>query len=88
MNGNEDALARATRELAEEIDRMVVDNSMLMMLDNLDWTITSPLPYMGSEIADVMAWVHQNATGDYKYVGRRMVFEHEADAVAFLLKWR
>lgn len=88
MIDNRDALDRAAQELAAEIDRVVLDNARLTMLDNLDWTIVPRVIGDADRIAEILAWVHQNATGNYTYFDRRLVFEREVDATAYLLKWR
>jgi len=33
------------------------------------------------------AWVHVNAVGNYKYLGRSWFFEKPSDATAFTLRW-
>lgn len=83
-------------QIAKEIDKEILDTIMIDVLTKDGWTVTTinpkystdnilfPKPDWYSETAE---WIHLNATGDYKLLKGQWVFEQQADAVMFTLKW-
>lgn len=70
--------------LAREIDNEIIGNLLdEQYITKLGWTKVNILASDESS-----AWIHINATGDYKYHDRGWYFENAADATAFLLKFR
>jgi len=40
-----------------------------------------------NNIQDVAAWIHLNATGEYRIFGREFWFQRQRDLTAFILRW-
>lgn len=80
-----DAIESIAKALSEEIDRDIVNNMIAATLTDRGWTKTPPTANPNAS-SDVAAWVHINATGDYRYVGGCWYFEKACDATAFVLK--
>ena len=71
-------------EIAKEIDNEILDELIAMTLKDEGWTATS----IGeASNAEMTAWIHTNAKGDYKMISSCWWFELEVDAVMFLLRW-
>lgn len=71
-------------EIQKEIDAEIVNTIMTVYLKDKGWTATS----IGeASNADMTAWIHTNAKGDYKMVSGCWWFELEVDAVMFILRW-
>jgi hypothetical protein len=88
-------LDKISRDFAREVDNDIIDTSMINVLKSEGWTVTDSNPAYGNgsivnEIdwyANTAEWIHINATGDYKLIKGRWLFENKEDAVMFTLKW-
>lgn len=91
MSSVEDEIMRTmAEEIAREIDKEIVDTIMIDVLTKEGWIVTdcSKESVIGSDwYADTAEWIHINATGDYKLLRGKWVFERREDAVLFTLKW-
>jgi hypothetical protein len=80
------------KSLQEEIDQEIVDDIRRQGLMLEGWhkapftseKFTTPV---GTQIADVVAWIHLNATAQYQIFGREFWFTSEEDLTLFVLKW-
>lgn len=73
------------RALQEEIDREIVEE--LMLVTHLEDGWIEPKFKYDKSNADIGAWVHVHAQGEYKNLNGKWVFKNGADATAFTLKW-
>ena len=73
------------KALQEEIDKEIVEELMLTMHLTEGW-IEPKFKYDKSN-ADIGAWVHVHAQGEYKNLNGKWVFKNGADATAFTLRW-
>lgn len=91
MSSVEDEIMRTmAEEIAREIDKEIVDTIMIDVLTKEGWIVTDCSKDSGTEFnwyADTAEWIHINATGDYKLLRGKWVFERREDAVLFTLKW-
>ena len=91
----EEILDKIAREFAQEVDNDIIDTSMINVLKSQGWTETDSNPAYGdgsivNEIdwyVSTAEWIHINATGDYKLLKGRWLFENKHDALMFKLKW-
>ena len=78
----------ASQILAQEIDKEVMESISGAILVGKGWTKTfQKLTSLDNQTVAEAAWIHLNATGDYKLLGSRWYFEKSSDATAFTLKW-
>jgi len=97
MNLEKEIMGKLSQEMAREIDKEIIDNIVIEMLIKDGWTqakINPPFSeygMMGNRFEEwysrTAEWVHLNATGDYKLVKGRWIFENGSDATMFILKW-
>lgn len=70
-------------ELAQNIDDEIIGYTMdEEYITERNWTKVNMLA-----TAESAAWIHINASGDYKYHNKGWYFEKAEDATAFLLKF-
>lgn len=82
-----DSLAK---EIQKEIDDGIVETMMIETLVNQDnWTSVNIMrfPFNIDIVEQTSAWIHCNATGDYKYHNGRWYLEKAQDATALILKF-
>ena len=80
----DEMITRGAKAMQEEIDREILDSMIAKSLQEDGWTRTE---IQDSKNAEVSAWIHMNAKGDYKMVRSQWWFEDGADSVLFLLRW-
>jgi hypothetical protein len=92
-NEVQDISAAFSEELAKEIDREIVNEIiMVSLIKDKGWT-QPDIPYnkyswpFDNRLAEISEWVHLNATGEYKNLNGKWVFELASDATMFTLKW-
>jgi hypothetical protein len=89
---NDDLARTFSEELAKEIDREILNDILAIRLIKEGWVQPS-IPYVkyrwpfNDRLAEIGEWVHLHATGDYRNINGKWVFENPADATAFTLKW-
>lgn len=82
----EDELAHEFSEiLQQEIDKEFVQEMQMVLLLKEGW-ICPEFKYLHDK-ADMGAWVHINAQGEYKNLNGKWIFKNGADATAFTLRW-
>ena len=80
----EEAVNRASKELAEEIDFDI----LATLYKDMGWTEIEFSPRMSQErAAEVKAWLEDNCKGFRMSRGKRFLFEEEKDAVWFSMRW-
>lgn len=89
----EEYIDKAAEEFARQIDEDIINgiHREQLMLDG--WTMAPfttdkfvfPFEY---RLHEVTAWIHTNATGEYKVFGKEFWFENPQDLTAFILKWQ
>lgn len=94
MNLQNDFLEAASKAMAEQIDKGVLDTIMIDVLKSKGWTGTPINPAFEKSIVpeidwytETAEWIHLNATGDYKLLRGQWLFEKKEDAVMFTLTW-
>ena len=89
-------LEAAGKDIARQIDEEILDTIMIDVLKSEGWTATTMNPAYeppltrisnGEWYSETAEWIHLNATGDYKLLMGRWLFEKKEDAVMFTLKW-
>jgi len=90
-------LDRMGKEMAQEIDKELLDDITIAILINDGWTETKVNPaftdmgMLSGRFEDWYAqtgeWVHKNAQGEYKLVKGQWLFQDPRDATMFILKW-
>jgi len=93
----QDMLDRMGKEMAQEIDKELLDDITIAILINDGWTETKVNPaftdmgMLSGRFEDWYAqtgeWVHKNAQGEYKLVKGQWLFQDPRDATMFILKW-
>jgi hypothetical protein len=92
----DEILDMAAKDIARQIDSEILDTIMIDVLKSEDWTVTTINPAFETLMArahhtkwyiETAAWIHLNATGDYKLLKGQWIFEKKEDAVMFTLKW-
>lgn len=88
----DELLEQLAEEVAKEIDAEII-NSMIEESLVADGWVKAPFstgkflfPFV-FQLDDVSAWIHQNATAEYRIIGDHFWFESEKDLTAFILKW-
>lgn len=79
-------------EIAKEIDQEIINGIARETLMKQGWVKASfttdrfvfPFEY---RLDEVSAWIHTNATGEYKIFGKEFWFQRKKDLTAFILKW-
>ena len=97
MRLERDLLDRMGKEMAQEIDKELLDDITIAILINDGWTETKVNPAftdMGmlsgrfeEWYSQTAEWVHKNAQGEYKLVKGQWLFQDPRDATMFILKW-
>lgn len=86
LDGHADTITMAfARALQEEIDKEIIEELMLVTHLNEGWV--EPKFKYDNKNADIGAWVHQHAQGEYKNLNGKWIFKNGADATAFTLRW-
>lgn len=93
----DDILDRMAGDMAHEIDKELLDDTMIAVLKNDGWTETKVNPAytdigMSSGkyeewYSQTAEWIHLNAQGDYKLIKGQWLFEDPRDATMFILRW-
>jgi hypothetical protein len=93
MNIEEEISASLAEQIAKEIDNEILDTIMISLLTKEGWTATNIGPEQSLLspkhvwYTDTAEWLHLNATGDYKLLRGKWLFERQEDAVMFVLRW-
>lgn len=79
----DDAVKRASKRLAEEIDFQIVAD----MLVSTGWekVVLKPMTHEKSDAIDI--WTATNCNHDFKNMGLVWIFKDRKDAVNFVLRW-
>ena len=86
LDSHEDTITMAfARALQEEIDKEIIEELMLVTHLKEGWV--EPKFKYDNKNADIGAWVHQHAQGEYKNLNGKWIFKNGADATAFTLRW-
>ena len=92
----DEMLDMASKNIAKQIDKELLDTIMIDVLKSEGWTATTMNPAYeppltrtsnGEWYSETAEWIHLNATGDYKLLMGQWLFEKKEDAVMFTLKW-
>jgi hypothetical protein len=89
----EDEFAKIlTEEMVQEMDNEIIESitGELLLLDG--WVkapfgtdkFTWPFAH---QVDAVAAWIHANATDDYRISNKQFLFKSEQDLTAFILRW-
>ena len=89
FNVDEYLYHNAALAMANEIDKQLINNLIIVdLIEKSGWTKTNlEMTFSDFSISDISAWIHINATGDYKLVDGYWFFEKAEDATAFTLRW-
>jgi hypothetical protein len=87
-----DAWQETSAALQQAIDDEIVNTIKRQRLMLEGWhkapftseKFTTPV---GTQIADVVAWIHLNATAQYQIFGREFWFTSKEDLTLFVLRW-
>lgn len=80
----EEAVARAGRELAEEMDFSILAD----WCKSMGWTEIDFSPHQTDIVTHaIKEWLRTSCKGPCQSRGRRFLFKYESDAVNFVLKW-
>jgi hypothetical protein len=93
----DDIINRVADDMAQKIDKDLLDDMMIAVLKNDGWTETKVNPAytdMGmlsgkyeEWYSQTAEWIHLNAQGDYKLIKGQWLFEDPRDATMFILRW-
>jgi hypothetical protein len=93
----QEMLDRMGKEMAQEIDKDLMDDITIAILINDGWTETKVNPaftdmgMLSGRFEDWYAqtgeWCHLYAQGEYKLVKGQWLFKDPRDATMFILKW-
>lgn len=80
-------------ELAEAVQQTMDFDILCDVLTRFNWTVIEIDYYRGDDDAsqtwvNVMEWVNQNCTGNYKEHAGKWLIESKKDATMFALKWK
>jgi hypothetical protein len=97
MSLEQDMLDRTGKEMADKIDKELLDDLMIDVLTKDGWTQTKINPaftdmgMLSGRFEDWYAqtgeWCHQYAQGDYKLLKGQWLFKDPRDATMFTLRW-
>jgi hypothetical protein len=94
MNLEEQLLKDLAAEVADAMDKEIVEDIMIDVLTNDGWIETkiNPAfdvsPNLTDWYAETAEWCHLNAQGDYRLLKGQWLFEDPEDATMFVLRWR
>jgi hypothetical protein len=84
MNIEEEMINRASKQMAQDIDREVLWG----MLQGIGWTrVMLPTMGNGAQAVDIIVWLENNCKKAYERNGRDFLFEDAKDANWFILRW-
>jgi hypothetical protein len=93
----DDIINRVADDMAQKIDKDLLDDMMIAILKDKDWVETKVNPEytdMGmlsgkyeEWYSQTAEWIHLNAQGDYKLIKGQWLFEDPRDATMFILRW-
>jgi hypothetical protein len=84
MNIEEEMINRASKQMAQDIDREVLWG----MLQGIGWTrVMLPTMGNGEQAVDIIVWLENNCKKAYERNGRDFMFEDTKDANWFILRW-
>jgi len=84
MNIEEEMINRASKQMAQDIDREVLWG----MLQGIGWTrVMLPTMGNGEQAVDIIVWLENNCKKAYERNGRDFIFEDIKDANWFILRW-
>lgn len=83
---------RAAEDFARELDRQMMEDIEKETRMKQGWvkapfTTENFLWPFEHRLDEVMAWIHVNATGEYRVFGKEFWFRRKKDLTAFILKW-
>jgi hypothetical protein len=97
MSLKDEMLDMASKDIARQIDRELLDTIMINVLKDEGWTETKinpafpPKGMMSGSFnewySQTAEWVHLNAQDDYKLLKGQWVFKDPKDATMFILRW-
>jgi hypothetical protein len=81
MNISEEIISQASEQMAKDIDAQV-------LMTALGWTSVKLNRFNNNiEAVDIIHWISDNCTGEWKNLGTRFIFEKKQDAEWFSLRW-
>lgn len=81
----DEAVKRAAKEMAEEIDFQVLAN----LYKESGWTEVEFNPHVEDILAyKIQNWMRDTLKGHYTSRGKRWLFENKQDAAWFILRWK
>jgi hypothetical protein len=84
MTLEEEMIAKAGKEMANEIDREVLWG----MLQNIGWKrVMLNRLQDNNHAVDITLWLEENIKNPFERSGRDFLFENEKDALLFILRW-
>ena len=93
----DEILDRMAEDMAQKIDKDLLDDMMIAILKDEDWIETKVNPAytdMGmlsgkyeEWYSKTAEWIHLNAQGDYKLIKGQWLFKDPRDATMFILRW-
>jgi hypothetical protein len=95
MGLEEEFASILVEEIAQEIDKEIVETFMIDVLTSEGWTQTKINPAFGNNTAmyrstwytDTAEWIHLNIRGEYKLLKGQWLFKEPKDATMFILRW-
>ena len=97
MTELKEILERASKDMARQIDKELLDDLMIDVLTKDGWTQTKVNPAftdMGmlsgryeQWYSQTAEWCHRYAQGDYKLLKGQWLFKDPSDATMFVLRW-
>ena len=78
-----------TEEIVNQVaDQMAKDIDTLVLMSALGWTSVKLNRFQnGKEAVDIIEWIDNNCTGEWKNLSTRYIFEKKQDAEWFSLRW-
>ena len=91
-------IERSSKEIAQEIDKELLDDIMIAVLKDEGWVHTNvanpaftDMGMMSGKYeqwySQTAEWIHLNAKGDYKLLKGQWLFKDPRDATMFILRW-
>jgi hypothetical protein len=79
-----------TEEIVNQVaDQMAKDIDTLVLMSALGWTsVKLDRFHNGTEAVDIINWIDDNCTGEWKNLSTRYIFEKKQDAEWFILRWQ
>ena len=85
MGLREDIIDEITKDYAKQMDWEIVADCLV----SSGWTNVKLNRFRNNtEAVDIIDWINDNCTGEWKNLSTRYIFEKKQDAEWFILRWQ